>query len=209
MYRLKLMLMFAFIFSFVTPFVIAELDEGESSEEFVVEEEREITEEEAEKRERPRKEEVRRGRKAEMKERHRRMQPQRMRQMQEVLRNRRNAVQSGHLPLDFDFHFPLDKLTADQRRKIQIMHLKLEQTRIRKESEIRAKAIDLRIEMLKLVSDRQTVEAIVKEIGQLQTEIQLAKVGTMFEAFGVLTPDQLSEARERFSKKLKGRPTHR
>ena len=89
------------------------------------------------------------------------------------------------------------------------MHLKLEQTRIRKESEIRAKAIDLRIEMLKLVSDRQTVEAIVKEIGQLQTEIQLAKVGTMFEAFGVLTPDQLSEARERFSKKLKGRPTHR
>ena len=124
-----------------------------------------------------------------------------MQRMQEALRERRHAARSGRMPMDFDFHFLLDNLTVDQQKQIEIIRLKLEQGRIRKEAEIRAKGIDLRIEMLKLVSDRQTVEAIVKEIGALRTEIQLAQVGTMFDAFGVLTPDQLKEVRERFSKR--------
>jgi hypothetical protein len=46
----------------------------------------------------------------------------------------------------------------------------LEQERIRKEAEIRVKEIDLHIEMQKLVADRQTIKAIVKEIADLQTD---------------------------------------
>ena len=60
MRQLNVMLMAILMFSFMTPLVIAELDEGESSEEVAVEEEREMTEEEAEERERPRREKMRR-----------------------------------------------------------------------------------------------------------------------------------------------------
>ena len=122
--------------------------------------------------------------------------------MQEERRRREHAAQFDRLPLDFNFRFPSDKLTVDQRRRVELIRLKLEQERIRKEAEIRVKEIDLRIEMIKLERNRQQIEAIIKEVGNLRTEMQIAEVGAMFDAFGVLTPDQRREAR----KIMEGRP---
>ena len=119
---------------------------------------------------------------------------QRRRHLQEERRER--AAQFSRQSLGFNFPFPFDKLTAEQQKQMALIRLKLEQERIRKEAEIRVKEIDLRIEMMKLNRDRQVVEAIVKAIGNLRTAVQLAEIGTIFEALDVLTPDQLKEARE-------------
>jgi dTMP kinase len=228
MRQLNLMLLIIVVLGFAPRFAIAEREEEEFPQQEVVigeetkgpikeglpPKEKKIARKKVEEDKRAREKAIRQKRKTEAmreaEERREEAEMQRRRHMQEERRRREHAAQFDRLPLDFNFRFPFDKLTVDQRRRVELIRLKLEQERIRKEAEIRVKEIDLRIEMIKLERiemiklerNRQQIEAIIKEVGNLRTEIQLAEVGAMFDAFGVLTPDQRREARE----VMEGRP---
>lgn len=220
MRQLNLMLMIIIVLGFASRFAIAEREEEEFPRQEVVigegtkgpikeglpPKEKKIARKKVEEDKRAKEKAIRQKRKTEemreAEERREEAEMQRRQHMQEERRRRKHAAQFYRLPLGFNFRFPFDKLTVDQRRRVELIRLNLEQERIRKEAKIRVKEIDLRIEMIKLERNRQQIEAIIKEVGNLRTEMQLAEVGAMFDAFGFLTSDQRKEAR----KVMEGRP---
>ena len=84
-------------------------------------------------------------------------------------------------------------LTADQRQAIQTIHTNAQKEVIRKQADIRVKQIELGELMAASSPNRSQIEAKVREIGSLRTEVQLIRTNCHLQTRSQLTAEQIQQ----------------
>ena len=82
-------------------------------------------------------------------------------------------------------------LTPEQEGKLRALRTEFEKESIRRTTDIRAAEVDLAALLEQERWDLGQVEAKVKQIGQLQADLRMARIRALDAGRGVLAPDQL------------------
>ena len=84
-------------------------------------------------------------------------------------------------------------LTTEQRQSIQTLHTNAQKEIIRKQADLRVKQIELGELMGASSPNRSQIEAKVREIGTLRTEIQLIRTNCHLQTRSQLTAEQIQQ----------------
>ncbi len=82
-------------------------------------------------------------------------------------------------------------LTPEQENKLRALRTEFEKQSIRRTADIRANEVDLAALFEQDGWDLGQIEAKVKQIGQLQADLRMARIRALDAGRSVLTPDQL------------------
>jgi Spy/CpxP family protein refolding chaperone len=109
--------------------------------------------------------------------------PEAMERRMEMRRHRRDVL--GELDL-----------SKEQRDRIADLREKQERSSIRLRADLQTARLDMRRLMRADRADRMAINRQIDRIAQLRAEMEKARVGTMLDVRGMLTPEQLERARE-------------
>jgi len=87
-------------------------------------------------------------------------------------------------------------LSKEQRERIADLREKQERSSIRLRADLQTARLDMRRLMRADRADRMAINRQIDRIAQLRAEMEKARVGTMLDVRGMLTPEQLERARE-------------
>jgi Spy/CpxP family protein refolding chaperone len=82
-------------------------------------------------------------------------------------------------------------LTAEQESKLRALRTEFEKESIRRTADIRAVEVDLAALLEQERWDLAQIDAKVKQIGQLQADLRMARIRTLDAGRAALTPEQL------------------
>ena len=86
-------------------------------------------------------------------------------------------------------------LSKEQREKITELREKQERNSIRVRADLQTARLDLRHMVRADKADRMAINRQIDRIAQMRAEMAKARVGTMLDIRGLLTPEQLERAR--------------
>ena len=128
-----------------------------------------------------------------------RMQKEHEMEMERLDRNHKREMQKhGLTHIGFELELPYDEMPGEQKETIQLIWLQLEQKKIQKEAEVRVNTIKVKTALRqKFLSQKPTnlesIEALIKNITTLQSEIKILEIKAMFEAKNLLTAKQMED----------------
>ena len=137
-----------------------------------------------------------------------RMETMQMQHDREIEMADRNFNGMGHRFLHFDFGLDLDIerlheiLTEDSREKVELLHLRLEQEKIKIIAGIRIQEIEIQISLRKAFLgsepvDQETLADQVSTIAKSHGELQFLELKTMLEIKDLLSEEQIQQLRYR------------
>ena len=84
-------------------------------------------------------------------------------------------------------------LTADQQKKVAVIHERAQRQMIQQQADLRIATMDLQQLMRAETPDRTKIDAQIDKLAQMRAGMQKSRTATLLEVRALLTPDQLKK----------------